>query len=250
VATTEVTAPLLSAEAAALRLLSRSPVPGVVVPGLLHHGTWRERGVLVTGALPLAQTGRRPSRISTAVVAGIARVDGLAEEPLLRSDFWHEHVGAVELSATWRGVDAGPLRRMVAAVPDVPCLMGSWHGDLGPWNAAQGADHIEIWDWERFATGVPAGMDAAHWPVQVALAGEASVRDAWQSVRESVGSCLETLQGNRSGTAVVTAAYVLTVLDRYRRDAAEAPTPALLARVRWLCALADVVASALEEESP
>ncbi len=261
VATTQVTAPLLAAEAAALRLLARSPVAGVVAPQLMHHGTWGERDVLVTSALPLAQTGRRPSRISTDVVAGIARVDGLAEQPLLRSDFWREHAGAVELPAGWRGVDATPLRRMVDAVPDVTCLMGSWHGDLGPWNAARGTNHVEIWDWERFATGVPAGLDAVHWPVQVALASGASPGQAWQSVRESVGECLdslqrtdslphpESLQRSRSDPAVVTAAYLLAVLDRYRRDAAEAPTPALLGRVGWLCELADVVASALEEGS-
>ncbi|HET8615449.1 MAG TPA: hypothetical protein VFL94_07980 [Actinomycetales bacterium] len=249
VATSAVTEPLLTAEAAALQQLERSPVPGVVVPRLLHHGAWRGRGVLVATALPLAQTGRRPARIGPEVVAGIARVGGLREQPLRQSAFWRQHSDS-RLPSGWRSVDGNAWRRLVDAVPDVPCLLGSWHGDLGPWNAAQGDDHLEVWDWERFTSDVPAGMDAAHWPVQVALAAGAAASEAWPLIRRSVVDCLEALQRNESEAALVTAAYLVTVLDRYRHDAPETPTTALLTRVRWLLALADEVTSALHPESP
>jgi hypothetical protein len=248
VATTDITAPLLAAEAAALQRLEISPVPGVVAPRLLHHGTWRGRGVLVATALPLAQTGRRPARIGSDVVAGIARVAGVSEHPLRQSGFWQRH-GHAALPEGWSDVDGTAWRRLVDSVPDVTCLFGSWHGDLGPWNAAQGDDHLELWDWERFESDVPAGMDAVHWPVQVALAAGAPVSQAWPTIHESVVGCLDTLQRNVYEAPVVTAAYLVAVLDRYRQDASEAPTPALLARVRWLLALADVVTSALDKES-
>jgi hypothetical protein len=248
VATTHVTAPLLGAEAAALQRLALSPVPGVAVPELLHHGTWRGCGVLVATALPLAQRGRRASRIGTDVVAGIARVAGLTEQPLRHSEFWYQHSDPA-LPEGWRGVDGGAWRRLVDAVPDVSCVFGCWHGDLGPWNAAQDDEHLEIWDWERFATDVPAGMDAAHWPVQVAVGARVPVAQAWPRIRGSVADCLEALQRNRSEATLVTAAYLMTVLDRYRADAPETPTAALLTRVRWLLALADEVTSALDRES-
>ena len=63
---------------------------------------------------------------------------------------------------------------------------GAWHGDWAPWNMANLADALLVWDWERFATGVPVGFDAVHHELQrriqttddAAGAVEATVRKA------------------------------------------------------------------------
>jgi hypothetical protein len=39
---------------------------------------------------------------------------------------------------------------------------GAWHGDWSPWNMASTTGGLLVWDWERFATGVPVGFDALH----------------------------------------------------------------------------------------
>jgi hypothetical protein len=39
---------------------------------------------------------------------------------------------------------------------------GSWHGDWSPWNMASTEIGLLVWDWERFAPGVPLGFDALH----------------------------------------------------------------------------------------
>src|SRR5262252_430090 len=43
---------------------------------------------------------------------------------------------------------------------------GTWHGDWSPWNMASTTDGLLVWDWERFADGVPVGFDALHYWLQ------------------------------------------------------------------------------------
>jgi len=43
---------------------------------------------------------------------------------------------------------------------------GCWHGDLTPWNLAYTSAGLLVWDWERFAVGVPVGFDALHYWLQ------------------------------------------------------------------------------------
>ena len=43
-----------------------------------------------------------------------------------------------------------------------PNPFGSWHGDWMPWNLLRSGTDLWVWDWERSASGVPVGLDAAH----------------------------------------------------------------------------------------
>ena len=65
-----------------------------------------------------------------------------------------DHQGASRLRVV---VDA-LLNR--GCVDDVPC--GAWHGDWRRTNMAVGDQGVAVWDWERFAVGVPLGFDAIH----------------------------------------------------------------------------------------
>ena len=46
---------------------------------------------------------------------------------------------------------------------------GSWHGDWTPWNMACTRSGLLLWDWERFAQGVPVGFDVLHHRLQSAI---------------------------------------------------------------------------------
>jgi hypothetical protein len=117
------TAALVRNEARALRLLADVPLKTVVAPTLLHHGSWRGLEVLAVSPLPVPGRRRRTARFAGETVrAAVQEIAGLC--------------------------------------PDAP---HAWHGDLTPWNAAPAPDgRLLVWDWERFATGVPFGFDAVH----------------------------------------------------------------------------------------
>ncbi|WP_433245645.1 hypothetical protein ACQPYK_43800 [Streptosporangium sp. CA-135522] len=86
---------------------------------------------------------------------------------------------------SWRGLSVLaltplPVRRgpipadlLTEAIEEISGLCDhrfAWHGDFSPWNIARAADgRLLVWDWERFATGVPLGFDAVHHFFQRAL---------------------------------------------------------------------------------
>ncbi|MCK2213215.1 hypothetical protein MF672_005310 [Actinomadura sp. ATCC 31491] len=80
----------------------------------------------------------------------------------------------------WRGLavlalSPLPVRRraraprplLLAAVSEIaatgPGAAPAWHGDLAPWNLCPApGGRLLVWDWERYAVGVPYGFDALH----------------------------------------------------------------------------------------
>src|SRR5690606_19279441 len=68
---------------------------------------------------------------------------------------------------------AEEFERLVAAAGqrygDVELTLGAWHGDWTPWNMAWDGTQVLLWDFERFATGVPVGFDRVHYALQVVL---------------------------------------------------------------------------------
>jgi len=40
-----------------------------------------------------------------------------------------------------------------------------WHGDWTAWNMGRSRGKVLVWDWERFETGVPSGLDPLHYHV-------------------------------------------------------------------------------------
>ncbi len=252
VATSPLTVPLLETEAAALRLLAGQPMRGVVAPTLLDLGRWRDVLVLVQQALPSAQSGRQPTTLPSAALAEVAAVGGRHRRSLEASAFW-QRVADVGPDR-WHDVDVSALSRLRAAVdPRTECLFGAWHGDFGPWNAAWGAGALEVWDWERFDTDVPAGLDGAHWRLQVD--DRTDPHSTWQAMAADAAAVLRDMgelgelgeTHDSTAGSLVACCYLLAIWSRYRHDAATSVTPALRARVAWLCRLADAALPTLED---
>ena len=70
------------------------------------------------------------------------------------------------LSCAARGTQRTALESALDAIceqaNDTILAYGSWHGDWSPWNMASTEMGLLVWDWERFAPGVPLGFDALH----------------------------------------------------------------------------------------
>ncbi|MDF5754803.1 hypothetical protein [Spongiactinospora sp. TRM90649] len=192
---TPCTAALVRAEATALGLLAGAPLRTVVAPALLHHGRWRGLEVLVTSPLPVPRRGLRASK---------------PRPETLRA----------------------AVREIAELCPGEPY---AWHGDLTPWNMAPvPGGRLLVWDWERFATGVPFGFDAAHNYLHRALR---RMRPA-EAARSCLAQATAVLApyGLSSAQARHTVLhYLITLADRHARDGHEPLGPPST----WLSPLVD-----------
>ena len=218
---------LVASEAGALVTLASGTLRGVEVPAVLHHGRWNGAEVLVQSTLPVwrpraADDGTR--RIAAMVeVAGVAGVrDEPVDGPYLaglteRVDGLGARTGAAGLAAAL----------VAAARTAVTLRVGCWHGDWNAGNLATLADRLLIWDWERFAAGVPLGYDALHHDLQTAITvRRVPAAEAAGSTVDRAGALLAPFGVPASGAPVVAALYLVELGSRYLADGqAEAGAP-------------------------
>lgn len=155
---------LVRAESVALGAVSH--LETVHVPRLIAAGDYRSHPYVIQSPVPTD----RPSRTNLAAVIAaqveVASVgqSSINEEAAIAAtvDQWRRR--AHDAAAIDRGVAAFAhlAERWAEQVRQMPVVWGSWHGDWRPTNMAVTASGCSVWDWERFATGVPVGYDALH----------------------------------------------------------------------------------------
>jgi hypothetical protein len=217
-----LTRDLVRAESASLAWLERARLDGISVPRVLHHDQWHGHDVLVLSALPVWQRRRA---LSSAELAGamdtVARAAGLERGPLASDAYLHQ------LRQRLAAADPGPersalLEALSALVATGGCAgltIGSWHGDWSPWNMASTSGGLLVWDWERFATGVPIGFDAVHYWLQSQVGPQH--RDPLAAATDTFEHAAPLLApfGVDAGHARLTAAlYLADVATRYLVD--------------------------------
>jgi hypothetical protein len=167
---TPVTEVLVQAEAAGLRRLGEAELPSLFeVPRLLHHGRWEGRSVV---AMTSVQTSfrQRPSRQYDVPIEEMALLHGAFAEgarPLKELPLWQwmlETQAGLRSAAASEGL-AEALDVLGGTDAERPQPVGAWHGDWTPWNMSRRRGHLQLWDWERFETGVPLGLDRCHYGV-------------------------------------------------------------------------------------
>src|SRR5581483_11707468 len=96
---------------------------------------------------------------------------------------------------------------------------GSSHGDFAPWNMTAVADHVLVWDWEKFEPDVPVGFDLVHSDVQgaVVLAG-ASPSDAFAATERRGPELLAPVGNNAAHAELVLWLYAVDIASRYLVD--------------------------------
>jgi hypothetical protein len=215
-----LTRDLIRAERAALDTLAAGSLPALSVPRVLHHGQWRGREVLIMNALPVwrRRQALRPGQL-TAAMTELTGVGGRSRGPLAGGDYLDRLRSRLAGAPAGAGRDTlgAALDALSAAGPELS--FGAWHGDWTGWNMASTADGLLVWDWERFAPGVPVGFDPLHYRLQSdvvrgrrppAEAADACVRDA--------AACLAPF-GVPAGEARLVAVLYLTELSaRYLAD--------------------------------
>jgi hypothetical protein len=234
---------LVSAEHAALRRLGRAGLTSLRLPGVLHYGKWAGRPVLVLSALPAGPRRRQwPAAQLTAAMAELSAITGLWFGTLASSGYLGRltaRLAAAESHASQAAVSAA-LAVVTRRAGTAALAFGCWHGDWTPWNMAGTDAGLSVWDWERFATGVPAGFDLLHYRLHAeVLAGR---RPA--TAESARAACLGLVRGApRSlaqfgvppATARLTAVlYLAEITARYLADGQEQAGHPLGSPARWL----------------
>jgi hypothetical protein len=215
-----LTRELIRAERAALDTLAAGNLRARTVPRVLHHGQWQGREVLIMNALPVWRRRRalRPGQL-TAAMTELTAVGGHSRGPLAGRDYLARLRS--RLADGPPGPDRAALGDALDALPAAgqELSFGAWHGDWTGWNMASTADGLLVWDWERFAAGVPVGFDPLHYRLQSdvvrrrrppAEAAAACVRDA--------AACLAPFGVPAGEARLVAVLYLAELSARYLAD--------------------------------
>lgn len=162
----------LENEAACLERLAAREWTHLAPPRLLHRTAWNGMQVLLLSPLPTTPFRRprdrwRPPAAAMAELAGAFPGAGgtLGELPWLRA----QRVAADRLRDRRSGEQ---LARCIDELVDLAAgrtwAVGAWHGDWTAWNMCHSGGVVQLWDWERFQTDVPAGLDYFHYSVNAA----------------------------------------------------------------------------------
>ncbi|TQK73057.1 hypothetical protein FBY23_4881 [Nocardioides sp. SLBN-35] len=208
----------VTAEGRALATVTALSYEHVVPPPLLARTSWAGRPVLVIGPLQPSPWRRHrrswtpPEEAMTELASSFASTDGR----LADSAWWHrqwEATGALT-DPVLRGRFGRAMERVDSIVGRRELSWGAWHGDWTPWNMAIAGDAVLLWDWERFETGVPMGLDPLHYVVNSFNAG---VPTSPEGVLRAL--CFASYRDRSLGGEphVTSLLYLVAILTRYLR---------------------------------
>jgi len=205
----------VGAEAVALSLLARRGWRRLQTPKVLHHGTWEGLDLLLLSPLTTAvQSPRGHARAPTAAMTELADAFGGEFSPVADMPWMgRQHATAEKLSdQRRRGTFMGCIDRLCSTAGDLEWRTGSWHGDWTPWNMARSGQRVLLWDWERFETDVPIGLDRCHYLVN-ALTKRRGTSD--HTIRAGLAAAGATPDTPGSPSHALGALYLLAVAGRY-----------------------------------
>jgi hypothetical protein len=220
---------LVTREAAALNELRG--LSGVQVPALVVSDKHSGHPFIVQTPVPTSHRQADPHTVATAQVA----VAAVGAESLDR----RECVEAIAAKWEQRRVTAPEFAALadrwctVAASAEVP--WGSWHGDWRVTNMAVTRVGCSVWDWERFAIGVPFGYDALHLYLTTRVPALSDLTTLGPDLRDNASRLLRPFGVmERPHIELVTTGYLLELAGRYLDDDQEHSGARLGAVRRWL----------------
>lgn len=229
-----LTADLLAAEHEALSTLSRADLGPVVVPKVLGRGVSDGVEWLALSPVHSRHGGRGAVLNAIDAAAAIETCCGISTMRLDDTAF----ARSLAPRATGLPLAEPAVERFLGEFGGHAVLVGAWHGDFVPWNMDSGRGRIAVWDWERFATGVPVGFDRLHLHLQVDVHRRSvPIPAALSALDAHLGTLLPGLDAQTG--RVVLAAYLTELLVRYEHDGLGAESSALDAWCRALAAALD-----------
>ena len=198
----------VSAEIDALQQLAYVEPRRIEIPRLLHHGWWNQTLIMLMSPLETRALSYRHSAPPRAAMSELHGCLGTTRGCLAESPWWQRILQAtsaiIDDDRRIRLEEA--LHALLARSGDNELTFGAWHGDWTPWNMAQRGRRTQLWDWERFETGVPAGLDLCHYGVNLRCRERGASVDSILSGLTWVGSEREPVSGAPVGTLYLAAA--------------------------------------------
>ncbi len=235
---TPLTSRLVQAERRALDQVEAAGLSTVTAPRVRHLGRWQGLDVLILSALPVWRP-RRPlgdGQLTTAM-AEVAGLAGGSAEPLAGGRYLRgltDRLAAAPASADRTALDA-ELTELAREHGQRELVLGAWHGDWTPWNMASTSDGLLLWDWERFAGGVPVGFDALHYQLQSdVVTARADPAPAAAGLVERAPDLLAPLGVGPPAARLTALLYLAELSARYLVDRQAEAGARLGAPGRWL----------------
>jgi hypothetical protein len=248
----EFTRTLVHDEATAVRFLAAQDWAVLRVPTVLHAGSWQGNELLVQSAFARGATPDVDSPELHVAMRELAAVCGLASGRLGTSTYWAQLTGRI--SALKSSEHDPLLHRLVGAIERtggaVELDFGASHGDWAPWNMTMANGRLLAWDWEKFESGVPVGLDAVHFTVQgeVVLGGVAPAA-AFGAALHNAHRLLSPVAVRPPARRLVVFLYALHIVVRYLEDGELSAGAGRMSRLStWLPAL--VAAAEAEDARP
>jgi len=234
---------LVGKEADALRLIGRVRWSLMSVPKLIHVGSWHSFEVLVMSPLPVRARPafRRPVPVPPAkAMRELARAFAKGNQLVATSGLISRLRASVPRTADEATATtySDALDLIQARYPHAVLDYAAWHGDWSPWNMAWRRRRVQLWDWERFETGVPVGMDRLHYVLSALARTEGFTAPtivralALPTAREYVRPTQQD---------VLALVYLATIVNRYLTDShhgnaspVQARAAAALEALSWL----------------
>lgn len=215
-----LTSDLASREAAALRAMAQHRFEVVVPPTLLGEETRLGHTMVVQSPLDVPGGPATPTGpMLRDVFNEISRSAGVVSASPGQSRYLkelHERVLALPHDEM-RALCSAVLIQVGAQ--GAPLEFGAWHGDLSPWNMAADGDHVLVWDWERFAEGVPLGYDALHYTFLPRLKDPRAPQDvAGVELLDRAEGLVDGVGVSQAQAPAVAMLYLVEVASRFVED--------------------------------
>ncbi|HEY9482378.1 MAG TPA: hypothetical protein VIR00_05400, partial [Micromonosporaceae bacterium] len=234
-----LTRELVRREVAVLTRLEDQDLGSVRAPRVRYAGQWHaDMELMVVDALPVWRPEPVAGAVEAARIAAMRAVAGLGG---VRSDAEALDGYLSDLAGRVRALDPSPsVGPLLAALDRVrhsglTIPIGAWHGDWTDGNMAVRGDDVLLWDWERFAGGVPVGFDALHFEFNRAVGRlNMSPAAAATSARERAGALLGPLDVPPRSAGAVWTLYAVEVATRFLTDRLDRTTSKLGRVSEWL----------------
>lgn len=248
VGTTDLTRALVRAEAERLDRLAAEPPTSFRVPQVVRFRD-DELTVLVTSPLAQAAQVRQPTELPVRETRELFRRHEDHSIPLDRLPLFSPETSATSRSRSRASGDLAAMRRRLLDVVGTMRLpVGDSHGDWAPQNMTMSPDGLEVWDWERHATGVPQGLDVIHFLAAKVDPAPGRLARTEQEFLAAVPSSLGRCGVDPINAGTLLALYLLWVACRYATDLELTWSGPTHTRLQWVLARLEAQLRSLEND--
>lgn len=220
----EVTAPLVRYEATALASVADALAEHAHTPSLLGAARIGTLEAMAMRPLP-AIDGNRAVKEEGLVVL-VRNISDSGDQPRDDLSSLLEHTRMQTLASVATAIDE--------ALADTP--VGAIHGDFHRGNLGVAQDgRPVVWDWERWADGIPRGFDLLHYTLQTWVHGDgAEPEAAARRLINTASELLAPLEIRADAAADVARDYLIRLAARYVGDAQDKAGSKLGLVEKWL----------------